>query len=247
MSRNYFLQSFRSKAWSCGPRVIPALTVLAMMFVGNIAGSSAQEQNASSVIAPSIIAPSSPTVTFTLDFSVSAPSQYSIRVSYDGKASYESMGKLTPEADGDPFSYGFTMSEANRARIFELAAKAKYFVADVDYKKGHLANTGKKVLAYQDGLLQHQAAYNFSTNPVIQQLTQIFQGVSETLEFARRLQYFHRYQRLALEDELKRMEEMAKDNSLDEIQAIAPVLQEIADDKAILNVTRSRALRLLAK
>ena len=157
------------------------------------------------------------------------------------------MGKLTPEADGDPFSYDFTMSDANRARIFELAAQAKFFEGNVDYKKGHLANTGKKVLAYQDGQVQHEAAYNYSTNSAIQQLTKIFQNISATLEFARRLQYFHHYQRLALENELKRMEEMAKSTSLDEIHAVAPVLQEIADDKATLNVTRSRAVRLLAK
>lgn len=219
-----------------------AQTILLALILLVSAGSSAQNQNSSSIVVPTI-----PTVTFTLDFPISVPEHYSLRVTQDGKASYESMGKLTPEADGDPFSYDFTMSEENHARIFELAAQAKYFESDVDYKKGHLANTGKKVLAYQDGQVQHEAAYNYSINSAVQQLTRIFQNVSATLEFARRLQYFHRYQRLALEEELKRMEEMAKSDSLDEIQAVAPMLQEIADDKAILNVTRSRAVRLLAK
>lgn len=219
-----------------------AQTILLALILLVSAGSSAQNQNSSSIVVPTI-----PTVTFTLDFPISVPEHYSLRVTQDGKASYESMGKLTPEADGDPFSYDFTMSEENGSRIFELAAQAKYFEGDVDYKKGHLANTGKKVLAYQDGQVQHEAAYNYSINSAVQQLTRIFQNVSATLEFARRLQYFHHYQRLALEDELKRMEEMAKSDSLDEIHAIAPVLQEIADDKAILNVTRSRAVRLLAK
>ncbi len=219
-----------------------AQTILLALILLVSAGSSAQNQNSSSIVVPTI-----PTVTFTLDFPISVPEHYSLRVTQDGKASYESMGKLTPEADGDPFSYDFTMSEENRARIFELAAQAKYFESDVDYKKGHLANTGKKVLAYQDGQIQHETAYNYSTNSAVQQLTKIFQNISATLEFARRLQYFHRYQRLALEEELKRMEEMAKSDSVDEIQAVAPMLQEIADDKAILNVTRSRAVRLLAK
>jgi len=35
------------------------------------------------------------------------------------------MGKLTPEAEGDPFSYSFTMSAADLNRIFELAASAR--------------------------------------------------------------------------------------------------------------------------
>ena len=223
-------------------RSLPAHAILAALILLISAGSSAQSHNSSSIVVPIV-----PTVTFTMDFPISAPAHYSLRVTQDGKANYESMGKLTPEADGDPFSYDFTMSEANRARIFELAAQAKFFEGNVDYKKSHLANTGKKVLAYQDGQVQHEAAYNYSTNSAIQQLTKIFQNISATLEFARRLQYFHHYQRLALENELKRMEEMAKSTSLDEIHAVAPVLQEIADDKATLNVTRSRAVRLLAK
>jgi hypothetical protein len=66
------------------------------------------------------------------------------------------------------------------------------------------------------------------------------------MEFARHLQYFRRYQPLALEEDLKRMEEMAKDNDLKELQAIAPILQDIAEDKSILNVARIRAQRLLA-
>ena len=71
------------------------------------------------------------------------------------------------------------------------------------------------------------------------------------MEFARRLREFHRYQRLALEEELKRMEEMSKDKDprtrdLEEMQAIAPILREIFDDKTVLNISRARAQRLLA-
>lgn len=192
-------------------------------------------------------ASTSPAVTFTLDFPPSAPSHYLIRVTQDGGASYESMGKLTPEADGDPFSYNFTMSGLNVARIFNLAARAKYFEGDVEYRKGRQANTGKKTLGYQDVTRHHETVYNYSTHSEIQQLTRIFQSISLTMEFARRLQYFHHYQRLAVEEELKRMEEMAKSNDLEEIQGIASILREIADDKSILNVTRVRAQRLLAR
>jgi len=157
------------------------------------------------------------------------------------------MGKLTPEADGDPFSYTFTMSSSNVARIFDLALNARYFDGDVDYRKGRQANTGKKTLLYQDSFRRHEAEYNYSTHQEIQQLTKIFQSIALTMEFARQLQYFHRYQPLALEEDLKRMEEMAKGNDLLELPAIAPILQQIADDKSVLNVSRVRALKLLGK
>ena len=190
--------------------------------------------------------PGQPAVTFSLDFPQSVPSHYSLKVMKDGQASYKSVGKLTPEAEGDPFSYAFTMSSGNVARIFELAANVNYFEGDFDYKKGRQANTGKKTLAYEDATRHHASDYNYSNHSNIQQITRLFQSIATTIEFARQLQYFHRYQPLALEQDLKRVEEMAKGNDLQELPAIAPVLREIADDKSILNVTRARAMRLLS-
>jgi hypothetical protein len=43
------------------------------------------------------------------------------------------------------------------------------------------------------------------------------------------------------------MEEMAQDNELSELSAIAPILQAIANDSSILNIARARARRLLEK
>ena len=194
----------------------------------------------------SIAIPPQPTVTFSLDFPESVPSHYSIRVTKDGKASYESMGKLTPEAEGDPFSYSFTMTNANLERIFELAKTAKYFQTEVEYKKGRQANTGKKTLSYTGPDHHGEVSYNYSSREEIQQFTRIFQSIASTIEGVRRLQYFHQYQPLALEADLKRMEEMAKAKDLEELQAAAPILQEIMDDKSVLNVSRVRAQRLLA-
>jgi DNA-directed RNA polymerase subunit F len=218
----------------------------AALLVLGIAGFGATSQAQTPELSSKVSAPPLPAVTFTQDFPESTPSHYSLRVAKDGTARYESMGKLTPEAEGDPFSYSFTISEASVARIFELAASAKYFDRDVDYKKGRQANTGKKTLRYEDPTHRQQTEYNYSTYSEIQQLTKSFQSIALTMEFARHLQYFRRYQPLALEEDLKRMEEMAKDNDLKELQAIAPILQDIAEDKAVLNVARVRAQRLLA-
>ena len=194
----------------------------------------------------SIAIPPQPTVTFSLDFPESVPSHYSIRVTKDGKADYESMGKLTPEAEGDPFSYSFNMTRANLERIFELAETAEFFQTEVEYKKGRQANTGKKTLSYEGPDHHGDVIYNYSSHQEIQQLTRIFQSIASTIEAVRRLQYFHQYQPLALEDDLKRMEEMAKGKDLEELQAATPILHEIVDDKSILNVSRMRAQRLLA-
>ena len=186
------------------------------------------------------------TVSFSLDFPESIPDHYVVTVSSDRHASYDSTGKLTPQSDpGDPFHDDFTMSPETCKKIFDLAAKAKYFEGKVDSGNKRLASTGVKVLKYSEGAKKNEATYNYSPNPAVQQLSAIFQNISGTLEFGRRLEFYHHHQKLALEDELKRMEEMAKARSLDEIQAVAPILQSIVADHSVLNVTRMRAQRLL--
>jgi len=186
-------------------------------------------------------------VRFSLDFPQSIPDHYAIAVSSEGRASYDSTGKLTPESEpGDPFHLDFSISPASTHRIFDLAAKAKYFDGKIDSGKRNLASTGAKVLSYKDATRNTRAEYNYSPIPAVQEITALFQNMSSTLEFGRRLDYYHHHQKLALEDELKRMEEMAREKDLEEIQAVAPILQRIVDDKSVLNVTRARAQRLLA-
>jgi len=187
-----------------------------------------------------------PTIGFTLDFPQSIPDHYSITVASDGHAEYNSTGKLTPDSEPpDPFHLEFTISSGTRQKIFDLAAKAKYFDGKVDSGKRNIASTGKKVLTYHDGQRSTQAEYNYSPMPAVQGLTTLFQNISTTLEFGRRIDYYHHYQKLALEEELKRMEEMTRGHSLDELQAVAPILQKIATDQSVINVARARAQRLL--
>lgn len=185
-----------------------------------------------------------PIVAFTLDFPQSDPEHYSIRVAGDGHTSYESAAKLSPESeDTDTFHLDFTLAEATRKKMFDLAAQAKYFQSPVD-SKHRVASTGTKTLAYHDAQRNTEVTYNYSQMPAVQELTTLFQNISQTLEFVRRLQYDYRYQKLALDEELKRMEEMAKANSVDEMQAAEPILKEIAADPSVINVVRARAQRL---
>ncbi len=185
-------------------------------------------------------------VTFSLDFPGSDPERYSISVQSDGRARYECSAKISTESeDRDNYQTEFTFSDATRARIFDLAAQARYFSGKIDSGNRKLANTGAKKLTYKDGQRESTASYNFSPQPAVQQLTTLFQSVSATLEFGRRLAYSHRYQKLALDDELKRMEDQARRGELVELQAAKPVLQDIYDDSSVMNVVRARAQRIM--
>jgi len=186
-----------------------------------------------------------PTVTFTCDFPGSEPDHYVISVSADGSASYDSDSKLNPESSGDPYHSDFTVSLAARTRVFDLARRAHYFEGQIDSKNKNLASTGTKTLAYKDAQKSAHAAYNYSPVSSVQELTSLFQALSTTLEFGHRLDYYLHYQKLALDDELKKMEEMWNSHEIQEISAVAPVLQKIADDPAVIKVVRARAQRLL--
>jgi hypothetical protein len=188
-----------------------------------------------------------PTVTFSLDFPGSDPEHYTIAVQSDGRARYECSAKISPDSeDRETYQSEFNFSDATRARVFDLAAQAHYFSGKIDSGNHKLANTGAKQLAYKDGQRESTAAYNFSPQPAIQQLTALFQGVAATLEFGRRLTHNHRYQKLALDEELKQMEDQARRGSLVEVQTVRPILQEIYDDSSVLNVVRARAQRIMA-
>lgn len=185
-------------------------------------------------------------VTFSLDFPDSSPEHYSIAVQSDGHAHYESSGKITADSDvRDTYATDFVFSDPIRARIFELAVQAHYFSGKVDSGNKKLAFTGSKKLIYKDGQRNSSADYNYSQQPAVQQLTTLFQSVAATMEFGRRLTYFHRYQKLALDDELKRMEDEARRGELAELHAVSPVLQAIYDDMSVMNVVRARARRIV--
>jgi hypothetical protein len=183
-------------------------------------------------------------VTFTLDFPGSEPSHYVISISSDGHSTYDSDGKLSPESDADPFHLDFSVSPETSKAIFDLAKRAHYFQGQVDSNKRGLASTGSKTLTYKDAQRSTTATYNYSPIAAVQQVTQLFQNLSTTLEYGRRLQYFHRYQKLALDEELKRMEEAANGNSLQELPAVVPILQRIASDSSVINPVRARARRM---
>jgi hypothetical protein len=189
--------------------------------------------------------PSAGTVTFTLDFPQSDPEHYSIAIDASGHGRYECTGKVAEDSEEEAYRTEFQMSAGNRVRVFSLAKQAQYFTGAVDSSNGKLAFTGAKVLSYQDGQRSNSAHYNYSNLAPVQQLTALFQSMAATLEYGRRLAYYHRYQKLALDDELKRMQTQARNNELSEIQSVAPVLQEILEDSSVINVVRARAKELI--
>jgi hypothetical protein len=187
-----------------------------------------------------------PSIFYTQDFPGSDPQHYAITIHADGSGSYQSDGRLTSQgASGEMSSLSFSISPESCKRIFTLAKKAHYFEGPIDSDNPKIANTGKKVLGYTDGEKTTTSRYNFSSKPAVQQLTSFFQGLSATLEFGRRLTFEHRYEKLALADEMRDLMQQSKSGQTVEIEAIAPVLQKIVDDHSVMTFVRAQAQMLL--
>lgn len=185
-------------------------------------------------------------VTYTQDFPGSDPEHYSISLKSDGSGAYECVGKISQDSeDTETYQTTFQFSEATRHKILDLAAQAQYFSGKIDAGNKRVAFTGTKKLSYKDDTRDFSAEYNYSPVPAVQQLTTLFQNIGATLEFGRRLVHLHRYQKLALDEELKTMEAQAHKGDLAELQAVKPILQEIFDDAAVINIVRARALRIM--
>ena len=197
---------------------------------------------------PPVDTTAQPTITFTFDFPQSRPEHAVVMVDAGGRARYQSSGPLFADSsDADPFSADFTMSAATRDRIFALAAQLDYFHGDFDYKKHRIAFTGTKTLEYTAAGKSSSTSYNWSEDLGVRELTAIFQDIVNTQESARRLLFLRRFDRLGLDAQLQSMEEMAKSDTLGELQSIAPLLRQIADDPGVMHVARERASRLWAR
>ena len=193
-----------------------------------------------------------PTVTFIFDHPEVAPNHFEIVLDRSGQGSYASHSDPKSEETEDAalrdedLQRTFTVSQRTLERIFELTKTARYFDGDFDYTKSRIAFTGKKTLSYKDKKRSSSTTFNWSENQAIDDLQNIFLGLSSTLESGARLEHMLKHEKLALNGELASLEQAARNRRTREIQMIAPVLQQIAADESVMVVARRRAENLLA-
>ena len=194
------------------------------------------------------LTPAVPTITFDRVWEAFTPQSVNITVQATGPAKYISRNPFKPPEEADPdYVLAFTMSPANAEKLFRDAKAANYFNGDFRFKKHTVSSTGKKTLTYADPARHFETTYDYSENKAIQEITDIFFGISSTIEYGRKLQFLRRFDKLGLEAELKGMENAAENHNLAELHIIAPTLESIANDATVLNIARQRAKRLVAR
>lgn len=190
-----------------------------------------------------------PTVTFALARSGENPPFYSIVIDSTGSATYQSFA-YSDEKTGVPYTVEFEATAFTRSTIFRLTEHLHFFKGHFRRANRASKNGSIKTLKFREGKpdnleADNQITYSSSENAAIQQLTSLFERISVTLEFGHRLSYLHQQHKSGMETELKRMESMAKQGRLRELQVIAPILSEIASDATLDKVVRQRADAIL--
>jgi hypothetical protein len=185
-------------------------------------------------------------VTFTFEWSQGIPWQsYSFQVEADGKAHFSGAPNAAGGGDTDPVQQDFVMSEANRQEIFDTARKLNYFRSDFDSHLKRIAQTGTKTLAYKSDQVQGSSTYNYSQNPAVQRLTQLFLGIATTIDYDRKLAWQYRFDKLGLNQRLHELEELQAGHQVEELSILDPILRKIAADPNLMHISRQGAQQLL--
>jgi hypothetical protein len=192
----------------------------------------------------------SPEIRFSFEHPQLDPSAYTLVIHEDGSGHYQSSPgpNSGPGVDG----YGAAASERDitirdplLATLFQTARSHRFFAMDCEAADAHIAFTGKKTVAYAGSDGSGQCSYNWSRDKELNQLAENLMAVAYTLYEGNRLAIEHEHSRLSLDSELGTLQDAVKDHRALEIENIAPVLEAIAADPAVMNRARNRARALL--
>lgn len=189
--------------------------------------------------------PPVPTVTFSWALFFANPSSYSIAIASTGTATYKSTPNQVSQT-GVPYTVEFLASAPFRSQVLQLTRRLHYL--DLPSTQSLLSAAREQVvtLTFRAGKMQHQIVFHHTKNVLLHKLVEMFENLSATLEFGRRLEKLHEQHSTALNGELQRMLTLARDRRLPELQAVAHVLRAIASDKTLEKPVQLRAEAILA-
>jgi len=170
--------------------------------------------------------------------------RYLIRVNEDGTGSYHAEA-IVAQSDAQVIDRPLVFTPGTVKTVFEGLHAIRSANMACASKAKNIADTGTKTLAYRDAGAEGSCTYNYSENKAVAQLTAIFQGIEQTLESGRALDFKHRFDRLGLDAEMSSLVSAVEQGSALELGNIAPTLQSIAGDTELMQRVRLRAARLL--
>jgi hypothetical protein len=176
---------------------------------------------------------------------------FNLAVDQNGRGTYkgdqaESVVRSVQEQPATvAFEQKFELSSQTTRRIFALAGELDHFNIACASKVKNVADTGTKTLTYAAPGTMHSCTYNYSENKSVSLLTDLFEGVAETMDEGRALDHLHRYDRLGLDAELQSFSREVAEGHAVELGTIASTLRAIAEDANLTQRVRTQARALL--
>jgi hypothetical protein len=191
----------------------------------------------------------SPEIRFSFEHPQLDPAAYTLVIHEDGSGHYRSTPGTGAGLDGygsAPTERDITVHDPVLALLFQTARSHRFFAMDCEATDTRVAFTGKKTVAYAGTDGSGQCTFNWSHDKELNQLVEDLMAIAFTLYEGNRLAIEHTHSRLTLDSELATLQDAVKDHRALEIENIAPTLEAIASDTAVMNRARNRARALLS-
>jgi len=187
-------------------------------------------------------------IRFTYENPKLQPPKYVVTVGEDGSGHFTSEGGGPTDGitmSSEPQDRPIHISKALREAMFTTARKNKLFAISCDDGGKNIAFQGNKTLEYDGPEGKGSCMYNWSKNAQIDKLTDQFEAIAATLDEGGKLQRQYEHGRLSLDSEIEILEQMVHDGRATELENIAPILETLAGDEAVLQRVQRRARALL--
>jgi hypothetical protein len=178
-----------------------------------------------------------------------SPSQWTLTLHPDGTGHFRSqVGKVPAggqhEIDTPAVDQDVQISADFAGRVFDAAQRHSWFNEPCE---SHIkvAFQGWKTLSYTGPQGQGSCTYNYSKDKDIQALGESMEGVAQTILEGARLEMLLQHDRLGLDAEMEFLTDAAEDGRAQQIEAIRPILERLAQDDEVLERVRKRARALL--
>ncbi|HVX65196.1 MAG TPA: hypothetical protein VHA11_01265 [Bryobacteraceae bacterium] len=177
-----------------------------------------------------------PRITYIKSFPKSTPAYVEIRVEQGGQAQYR-------EATDDESPLLFELTPEERDGIFDLAAKLDRFTRPLESSL-KVAFTGTKTFRWEDGNQKHEVQFNYSQDPVAQQMWDWFERITETELRRITLERAARFDKLGVNQALLQLQAVHERNRLVAGSQFLPVLDRISKNESYIHMARARAASL---
>ena len=185
-----------------------------------------------------------PTVIFSAVRWNANPSYYSIAIDSSGTATYlsapEGLGKT-----GVRYTTEFQVSDRTRRITFNLAKNLNYFGDGYGELRSAPGKNNVYTLAYRYSSVNNQFTYSTSADADVEELTSVFEELSQTFEYGRKLADMQLHNRKAIQPELDSMAGKAERHALRDLPALVPILRNLANDDSVDAAARREASALI--